>query len=521
LPAEVGAKPLDLALFSFIGLDEQRRLLLRRLRKIGIRSGDPVVARVEDAIYLPSAALRGGSRERRFGGILDAEGRPLEAAALRRKGRSVPGGLRRAAASPPERRLETEVVYLGPLFAHYGRFLLESLARIWYVGRAGTTPSFLFDVPTQIGQEMPAWVWRVLDAFGVPRHRLLTLDEPTRLAAAVVPEPLFEQLHVAHEGAIAPFREVAAAIAGSEQPSDQPLYLSRRLLSSRQRPVIGEALLEDILRENGFAVAHPETMGFEDQIRLVNRHRTIVSPVGSAAHAILFALHRPSLVLLTNRENIPANYFLCSALAAAPTTFVDCLGTGHRHRFAIDADSSDEPDADADARPQATPQSVEVAKVVDSLRQIGLLRSSARATLAASGPADDLEYDVAWFWARLRKASGKRALPLSPQLELEAIALSERAWPVAWSLARYYATGRQSDAELDAVLDSVVERFLRLAAAERDIGRLAHYRSEIASTAPRVARFCRDELRTSLEQFLAERLAVDRLGPPAEEPGEG
>ena len=147
--------------------------------------------------------------------------------------------------------------------------------------------------------------------------------------------------------------------------------------------MIGEAELEDILAANGFRIAYPETMTIDDQVRLINGHTDIVSSLGSAAHTILFALHRPRLHLLANRDDIPANYFLCSALAEAPTTFVNCLGSGgrvtanderiNRRAESFENETKVRP-VDLDAGPQSMPQFLDFATAVDYLEQRGLVR---------------------------------------------------------------------------------------------------------------------------------------------------
>ena len=110
-------------------------------------------------------------------------------------------------------------------------------------------------------------------------------------------------------------------------------------------------------------------MTIEDQVRLVNGHSDIFSSLGSAAHNILFALGTPRLHLLASRDDIPANYFLCSALVGAPTTFVNCLGSGGRtspndERLNRRAESFENPEkkrpVDAEPGPQSMPQLVEM-----------------------------------------------------------------------------------------------------------------------------------------------------------------
>jgi hypothetical protein len=356
-----------------------------------------------------------------------------------------------------------------------------------------------------------AWVPRLLAAFGILPERLLALDAPTQLRRAIVPEPLFEQFYSAHPEMLRPFQEVASRIAGDVKPSAQPVYLSRRLLSSRQRPVIGEAMLEEVLRENGFAIAYPETMTLEDQIRLVNSHTDIFSSMGSAAHNVLFALNRPRLHLLASRDDIPANYFLCSVLAGAPTTFVNCLGAGGRitanderisRREETFGNEDKKRPVDLDAGPQAVPQLVDMPSVIDYLDKQGFIRNGLRASLARRSQPPQRQYDEAWLYARLRKGAAKSG-DLAAEIEAEAVQFAETSWPVCLMLARYYARARDA-----ARTDAMANQFADLVAAEQDINRLAHYRGDVESMAPRIVRMCGPAAADRLVEVLADRFLI-------------
>jgi hypothetical protein len=356
---------------------------------------------------------------------------------------------------------------------------------------------------------------RILDAFGIPAERMLVLETPTRLRRVLVPEALFEQMHAAHVAMTGPFREVVTRIAGDCGRADQPVYLSRRLLTSRQRPIVGEAELEDVLRENGFLVAHPETMTFADQVRLVNRHAHVFSSVGSAAHSILFARQRPELHLLTTPEHTSANYFLCSALAEAPTTFVDCLGTGHRPSFSSERDAgecgrrgSGEGATAVGSGPQATPQLVEMPKVLAYLDERGFLARRLRSSLAGRNPGIRECYDEAWLFGRVRKAAAKQGLGLPAEVEAEAVEASRASWPVCAVLARYYAWSVRDPERAE----DLARRFVELVAAESDMNRLAHYRSEVVGMVIRVAAVCRNDVAAQLAKVVGERFGTETVG---------
>jgi hypothetical protein len=503
--ASAGSRPLQSQDFSFHGFGELRRDERRKILRLGIRTGEPGVSVVVDAVFIPSAA--GNGQPKYAGGIVRPDGQPVETAQMHRKGGKRIGGFVDVAAVQPDREIDEEVVYLGLMFNHYGRVLLESLARVWYLDRIDPTTKVVFTNANAAQSGYAPWLPALLSLFGIPPERILRLDSPTRLRRAIVPEPLFEQFYSAHEEMARPFRQVAARIAGDVTPTEQPLYLSRRRLSSRQRPVIGEEELEDVLRANGFRIAYPETMPIADQVRMINSHTDIVSSLGSAAHSILFALHRPRLHLLASRDDIPANYFLCSALADAPTTFVNCLGAGGRttandERLARRAESFENPEkvrpTDLDAGPQSMPQLLGVSRAIDYLAGRGLAKHPAEIAATSPGPTLQHQFDEAWLYARVRKASTKSTLPEA--LEVEAAALSATSWPLSLMLARYYARARDT-----ARADVLANQFVTLASAETNSDRLNYYRGDVHGLVGRVARACRPATVDRLNQLLADR----------------
>jgi hypothetical protein len=370
-------------------------------------------------------------------------------------------------------------------------------------------------------QELLApWVFKLLSVFGIPPERILTIDKPTRIQRAIVPEPLFEQLYSAHVDMVRPFREVAARIAADVSPTEQPLYLSRRRLTSGQRQVVGETELEDILRQSGFAIAYPETLSIEDQIRLVNSHSDIFSSLGSAAHSILFALDGPRLHLLANRENVPANYFLCSALAGVPTTFINCLGWGARASRKLERsrrgqessrDLGQTPPGDTVLGPQAAPQLVELDRVVGYLQEKGFITSQSPAAMLGPDHAARLQrrYDEAWFYTRLRKTisrkTSRKPEPLPVDLERDALELAAESWTVSFMLALHYLRAGDSSRA-----DMMANQFAALVDEESDIDRLAYYRGDVHRLAKQIVRESKRETARRIRTILANHFSMQR-----------
>jgi capsular polysaccharide biosynthesis protein len=431
--------------FSFVGFDGLMPEITKELRLVEIRSGEPTVTVVEDVVYMPDEQ---SGRDARHGEFAQR--------------------LRPASSVVYDREIDEEVIYLGWLFNHYGHFLMQSLARTWFLADVSSSVRVLFAPPSRARGRSASWVPPILEAFGIPPERILVLDAPTRLRRLIIPEPLFvpraagqDRVVRALEAMARPYQAVAQRIAGGVTPSAQPLYLSRRLLPPSLRMMVGEEELEAVLRENGFRIAHTETMSFEEQVRLVNEHTDIVSNAGSAVHNVLFACHQPRLHLLTGSQ-FSTDYCLYAHISAAPTTFINCLSTGERPRFAH--------------QPNLTPYLLDMPTLLAYLDQQGLLTMPGPAASADDDAARRARYDEAWLYGYLRNRN--KHVTLAPEIEQEAQRVAVSSWPVSVALAWHSATHDRAD------VDRLARQFATLVSAEPDLDRLARYRAEVAEMAP-------------------------------------
>lgn len=79
--------------------------------------------------------------------------------------------------------------------------------------------------------------------------------------------------------------------------SQRKLYISRR---NSPRSLPGEAQLEDLLRTQGFYIAHLETMNWTDQVELFSAAQIIVGPHGAGLSNLVFSTPGATLIELTN-----------------------------------------------------------------------------------------------------------------------------------------------------------------------------------------------------------------------------
>jgi Glycosyltransferase 61 len=463
----------NLSDFSFFDFDGLMPHMERLSRRVEIRGGEPGVSVIENAVYVPGE--QSGRTRRQRGALARGLTKP-DTALIELAG-----------------ELDEEVIYLGWLYDHYGHFLMRSLARAWFLSEVDRTVKVVFHHPSPARWRPAGWALQMLEAFGIPPDRMVTLATPTRLRRLIVPEPLFEPRSAAddnivraHEAMARPYRDVAARIAADVKPSAQPVYLSRRYLPSSQRLIIGEDELEDILRLNGFRIAHPERMPFKDQVRLVNSHTDIFSNAGSAAQNVLFALHAPRLHLLTHEHHFSPDYFMHRYLLGTPTTFINCLGTGGRPAF--------------DWARVRMPHLLDTPRLLTYLAQKGFLTTPSGSSVKQ--PAErHAQYDEAWFHGYVRVVGHRMALPAV--VEREALEFAAASWPVSLSLAQYYAARDVAQA------DGLAKQFATLAAVERNPDRLQRYRAEVEDVAPAIVRRCNAETARFVSNVVADRFLVD------------
>lgn len=269
----------------------------------------------------------GYDRRIRFaGGILDANGIPHPGSRLTRRGITLqvptPAGIDR------ERR-SGRWYYGGIWFEHYGHFLLETLARAWYL--ADTTGPVVFHRPPErshgpIGVTMSRWQRELVTAMLGDPSRVLFLDTPTEFEELVVPEAgcvLGERCTTAQATALA----VVGSRLGSTVPAthERKLWLSRSALSRGR--VVGEREFETSLQTAGFEVLHPQTLPILDQVRAFEEARIVAGFTGSAFHTALLAGRRRAELIHFARFTAANHetFIRCAAAAGYRSRFHDCF----------------------------------------------------------------------------------------------------------------------------------------------------------------------------------------------------
>lgn len=232
-----------------------------------------------------------------FGAVYDARGRLV--------GRSQRiGGWRNDHAAtvdpprlPPDDGAVVELsgtwLYGGTWFCHFGHFLTETLTTMW--------PQEDYDRvlchPFWFGRDRLPYQLEALRLLGMPGKPAIVGRQRVRVERLLVPSRTF----VPNAYALPEAREVwdrmrAGALRETSAPAHDKVFLSRagyragetESRSQAVRRLPNDAQVDQIARDLGFEVVHPERLTLTEQIALASGAKVLAGPGGSALHLSVF-----------------------------------------------------------------------------------------------------------------------------------------------------------------------------------------------------------------------------------------
>ncbi|WP_213547286.1 glycosyltransferase family 61 protein [Vannielia litorea] len=243
------------------------------------------ITELEGAYVVPPAKGLGNQSVQRSG-VLDASGALVENAVTWRGKNAVTT----MPVMPEPDTVETlsgSWMFLGPLFGHFGHFLVESICRIWAVDHLrGKIDGVLYVPKFQNRPEHVANVYRpFLEALGVDLP-MRNLEDPTRVERLYVPRQgfgMFQMIEGAPE-----FRDFINAHAGKniEPEGPEKLYISRSELPGARGSVLAEKRLEAWLEAEGYTPYHPQKHSHAEQIAAYRAARQIIGVDCSPLHLL-------------------------------------------------------------------------------------------------------------------------------------------------------------------------------------------------------------------------------------------
>lgn len=239
---------------------------------------------IEGAIVVPPAKGLGNQSVQRSG-VLMPDGRLVEESVTWRG----TGPMTIAPTMPTGEiaDLKGTWMFLGPLFGHFGHFLVESICRIWAFEPLRDKIDGVIYVPKfQNRPDHVANVYRpFLQALGVTAP-MVNLEDPTRVERLYVPVQgfgMFQMIEGAPE-----YRDFVRAHAGKsiEPKGAEKIYIARSALPAIRGSILGEKKLEAWLEAEGYEAFHPQKHPHDVQIAAYRAARQIVGVDCSPLHLL-------------------------------------------------------------------------------------------------------------------------------------------------------------------------------------------------------------------------------------------
>jgi hypothetical protein len=157
----------------------------------------------------------------------------------------------------------------------FGHAVLDGLLQVWLWREA------LASGEARLGLwETPAWLAPVLDRCGVRRRAELPGDVVLLRRAGLSSALAAHGVYFPAAYSLA-FFDWLRGVYGVEEPPPGPRRIYIRRSGDYARPVLNEPDLEALAVSHGFTPVTPETLSFEEQVRLFAGAETVLSPWGS------------------------------------------------------------------------------------------------------------------------------------------------------------------------------------------------------------------------------------------------
>jgi hypothetical protein len=245
-------------------------------------------------------------------GVFDADGEfVMESVTWRPNG----GAFNTAPEFPKEEdihELGGTYMFAGPMYGHFGHFLMDSLARIWALDHIKPKLTGVIFTPKHNGKNVEHVVRTyapMAQALGMTQP-IMNIRVPMRVDRLYVPRQGIglDDWSVASDV----YREYMQKNGGVSIPpkGNKKLYVSRSELPLRRSSILAEKVIEEYLIAEGYDIFHPQKASQEEQIERYRAAEYIISPDGSPLHTLAYVGHENQKVaVLARRSNDTSTIF--------------------------------------------------------------------------------------------------------------------------------------------------------------------------------------------------------------------
>lgn len=196
-----------------------------------------------------------------------------------------------------------KVVYCGYLVDQWGHFLIEAVARLWYLLKNDySIDHYVFFVRENEKREISGNYQEFFKLLGI-WDKISIINQPTRYKDVVIPELGYNRIESYSEQFKEIFSKVSlAAIAQHPTTSSfaghLKIFFSRSQLKNIKKREFGLEIIDNYFQKNGYTILYPEKTSLSKLIVYIKSAEEIAMFSGSVHHNILFADDAKKIILI-------------------------------------------------------------------------------------------------------------------------------------------------------------------------------------------------------------------------------
>lgn len=246
----------------------------------------------ENATILPLRHVEGDSLLFGRGGVVDEGSSYVALSSIERRIENM------YPFDSPEFR-NKKIVYCGYLVNHWGHFLVEAVARLWYfLEEDPTIDNYVFFLDENEEREIKGNYRAFFTLLGI-WDKLEFINRPTTYREVIVPELAFKcRSHYSPK-----FLSIFDTIAENVIPDPSwetydKIYYSRSQLRKGAGFEFGFDVLDNFYAKNGYTILFPEKVPLDEMIYYIRNSSVVATLSGSLPHNMLFAKNGQKLEIV-------------------------------------------------------------------------------------------------------------------------------------------------------------------------------------------------------------------------------
>lgn len=222
---------------------------------------------------------------------------------------------------------DQKIVFCGYYVPHWGHFLVENIARLWYcLKQDPTIDQYVFVVRQDEVVELKGNYRAFFEHLGI-FDKIRLINTPTTFREVVVPELSFYLNRYYTQQ----FLDLYQTVVKNAQadPAWQPyekIFFTRTQLRQTNDCDCGAEVFDDFFTRNGYSVLAPEQLTLDQMIFYIQNADVVATMSGSVSHNILFGKQGQKMLILERCVNNNEWQVSANRMMELDVTYIDaCL----------------------------------------------------------------------------------------------------------------------------------------------------------------------------------------------------